>query len=220
MGQEGRESVHLEDWPVFDPACILPELEADIAAVRRLAGLGRAARQAAALPLHQPLSEAAFSLADPDASRRLQSYGDLLMEDLNVRAVRLLAPAEETEVLADERHLWAVASETGALAALTVRLNPELVSEGLAGEFILRVGELRQKAGLAPQERIRIVYTASARLAEALEMHRTLICMETQAEALQAFTRADPPRSSEALKSLFTITQFHGEKITFGIEKA
>ena len=220
MGQEGRESVHLEDWPVFDPDCILPELDADIAAVRRLAGLGRAARQAAALPLHQPLVEAAFSLADAEANRLLQSYGDLLVEDLNVRAVRLLAPAEETELLADERHLWTVASEDGALAALTVRLTPELVSEGLAGEFILRVGELRQKAGLAPQERIRIVYTASARLAEALETHRALICMETQADALQSFTRADPPRSSEALKSLFTITQFHGEKVTFGIEKA
>ena len=220
MGQEGRESVHLEDWPVFDPACILPELEADIAAVRRLAGLGRTARQAAALPLHQPLAEAAFSLADAQANRRLQSYGDLLVEDLNVRAVRLLAPDEETEVLADERHLWAVASEEGALAALTVRLTPDLVSEGLAGEFILRVGELRQKAGLASNERIRIVYTASARLAEALETHQTLICMETQADALQAFTRADPPRASEALKSLFTITQFHGEKVTFGIEKA
>ena len=104
----------------------------------------------------------------------VETYADLLAEDLNVRAVRLLAPAELDEALADERRRWAIASEGGEHAALTRRLTPELVSEGLAGEFILRVHELRQKAGLAPQERIRIVYTATARLAEALEEHRVL----------------------------------------------
>jgi hypothetical protein len=84
----------------------------------------------------------------------------------------------------------------------------------------LRVNELRQKAGLAPQERIHIVYTASTRLAEALEVHRAHICAETQADGLQAFSQVSQLRMSEAMKSLFTISEFSGEKVTFGIEKA
>jgi isoleucyl-tRNA synthetase len=214
------ESVHLADWPVFEPASMLPELEADMRAVRGIAALGQAARLQAAQPLHQPLAEAAFSLPDPESARRLETYAALLVEHLNVRQVRLLSPAEEAEILADDHHRWATASTEGRLAALPRRLTPELASEGLAGEFILRVYELRRRAGLPPHERIRIVYTATARLAEALEAHQALICNEAQAEALQVFTQADPPRPPEALKSLFTIVEFHGEKVTFGIEKA
>jgi isoleucyl-tRNA synthetase len=220
LGPQAGESVHLADWPTFDPACIQSDLEADMTVIRRLAALGRAARQQGRLPLHQPLAEAAFALESPQPARLVETYAALLAEDLNVRSIRLLAPAELDEALADERRRWAIASEGGEHAALARRLTPELASEGLAGEFIQSVHELRQKAGLAPQERIRIVYTATARLAEALETHRERICADTQADDLQAFTQASQSRLSEAMKSLFTISEFSGEKVTFGIEKA
>jgi isoleucyl-tRNA synthetase len=220
LGGEGRESVHLTDWPTFDPACMRTDLESDMKTVRRLAKLGRTARQQGRLPLHQPLAEAAFALEAAEAARLVETYAELLAEDLNVRLVRLLAPAELDDALADERRRWAIASAQGEHAALSRRLTPELVSEGLAGEFVLRVLELRQKAGLAPQERIRIVYTATTRLAEAVETHRKHICADTQADELQVFTQASQVRLSEAMKSLFTISEFGGEKVTFGIEKA
>ncbi len=220
LGPEGRESVHLTDWPTFDPACVRADLESDMVAVRRLAKLGRDAREQGGLPLHQPLAEAAFVLESPESARLLGQYSSLLAEDLNVRLIRLMEPVELEDALADERRRWAIASAEGAHAALARRLTPELVAEGLASEFILRVQELRQKAGLAPQERIRIVYTATARLAEALETHRTRICSNTQADDLKAFTQASQAHLSETLKSLFTISEFGGEKVTFGIEKA
>jgi isoleucyl-tRNA synthetase len=220
LDAQAGESVHLGDWPTFDTASIRSDLEADMTVIRRLAALGRAARQQGRLPLHQPLAEAAFALESPQSTRLVETYAALLAEDLNVRSIRLLVPAELDEALADERRRWAIASEGGEHAALSRRLTPELASEGLAGEFMLSVHELRQKAGLAPQERIRIVYTATARLAEALETHRERICADTQADDLQAFTQASQSRLSEAMKSLFTISEFSGEKVTFGIEKA
>ena len=219
-GPGEAESVHLTDWPTFDPACILPGLEADMAEVRRLAALGRAARQQAGCPLYQPLVEAAFALEDPQAAHLVETYAALLVEDLNVQQVRLLAAAEQAEALADERHQWATASAGGALAALTLHLTPELARAGLAGEFILRVHELRQKAALAPQEHIRILYTASARLAEAVEAHREMICQETLADALESFNQTSQAPLPEAMKGLFTILEFGGERLTFGIEKA
>ena len=219
LSLEGSESVHLTEWPTFDPVCIQPDLEADMAVIQRLAELGGTARQGAALPLHQPLAEAAFVLDHPQAERLIESGAGMLMEALNVRQVRLLTPDEEARVLADETHHWVTASGAGALAALAVRLTPELVAEGLAGEFILRVQELRQKAGLAPNERIRIVYTATQRLAEALEAHQMLILASVQAVELRPFDQKTQARQSEMMKSLFTITEFRGEKLTFGIEK-
>ena len=218
LGAQAGESVHLSDWPTFDPQCIRPDLEADMLAVRRLAKLGQTARQQGHLPRHQPLAEAAFALQETESSL-LEAYASLLAEDLNVRSVRRMTPAELDEALADERRRWVIASANGVHVALTRRLTPELVSEGLAGEFVLRVLELRQKAGLAPQEHIRIVYSATARLAEALEEHRSGICAETQAEVLQAFSRSTQPRQPDAMKGLFTISEFSGEKVTFGIEK-
>ncbi len=220
LGAGAVESVHLSDWPTFDPACIQPELEAEMAMVRRLAGLGRMARQQGRLPLHQPLAEAAFALEADEQGNLVESYAAMLAEDLNVRTVRLMASAELDEALADERRRWIIASDGGEHATLARRLTPELASEGLAGEFILRVNELRQKADLVPQERIRIVYTATTRLAEALEVHRERICADTQADSLEAFTQASQSHLTEAMKSLFTISEFNGEKVTFGIEKA
>ena len=220
LGTGAAESVHLTDWPTFDTACMRPELEAEMAVVCRLAALGKMARQQGQLPMHQPLAEAAFSLDAAEAGRLVETYAALLEEDLNVRSVRLMTSSELDEALADERRRWSIASQGGEHAALARRLTPELASEGLAGEFIQRVHELRMKAGLAPQERIRIVYTATARLAEALEAHRARICMHTQADNLEAFTQASQSHLTEAMKSLFTISEFNGEKVTFGIEKA
>ena len=214
------ESVHLNDWPTFDPACLQPELEAEMTMIRRLAALGKTARQQGRLPMHQPLAEAAFALEAGGPGNLVETYAMLLAEDLNVRIVRLMTPTELDEALADERRRWVMAAEGGLHAALARRLTPELASEGLAGEFILRVHELRAKAGLAPQERIRIVYTATARLAEALEAHRARICADTLADSLEAFVQASQSHLSEAMKSLFTISEFNSEKVTFGIEKA
>jgi isoleucyl-tRNA synthetase len=219
LGLEGRESVHLTDWPVFDSTCLRSNLQDEMAAIRRLVALGMQARQQAGFPKHQPLADAAFTLGYLEAERLIETYASLLIKALNVRQVRMLAADEEAEVLADERLTWALASTEGALAALTIRLTPELASEGLAGEFILRVQELRQKVNLSPQERIRIVYSASARLAEALETHRVRILSEVQADALSHFILTATPHLSEGMKSLFTITEFNGEKLTFGIEK-
>ena len=89
------ESVHLADWPAFDPARIDDALNTDMRLVMRLASLGHAARNQAALKVRQPLSEVAFSVSNPKEAQALEQYADLLADELNVKNVRALGSAGE-----------------------------------------------------------------------------------------------------------------------------
>jgi isoleucyl-tRNA synthetase len=83
-----RDSVHLADWPVADEAKVDPELSEQIALVRRLVELGRAARAGSAVKTRQPLGRALVSApgwtALPERLRRE------VAEELNVVAVASL----------------------------------------------------------------------------------------------------------------------------------
>ena len=54
----GADSVHLEDWPVSDPAVIDARLSAEMDLVRTLVELGRAARAESGVKTRQPLARA------------------------------------------------------------------------------------------------------------------------------------------------------------------
>ncbi|HJW89217.1 MAG TPA: isoleucine--tRNA ligase [Anaerolineales bacterium] len=89
------ESVHLADWPAFDLARIDAQLNADMQLVMRLASLGHAARNQAAIKVRQPLAEVAFSVGNAAETRALERYAELLADELNVKQVRSLSSAGE-----------------------------------------------------------------------------------------------------------------------------
>jgi isoleucyl-tRNA synthetase len=92
---EAAESVHLTDWPEYTPALVNDDLNREMALVMRLASLGHAARNQAALKVRQPLAEVAFSVGNPEEAHALERYGDLLADELNVKKVRLLGSTGE-----------------------------------------------------------------------------------------------------------------------------
>jgi isoleucyl-tRNA synthetase len=61
----------------------------------RLASLGHAARNAAAIKVRQPLAEVAFSVARAEEAGALERFGDLLADELNVKKVGVLGSAGE-----------------------------------------------------------------------------------------------------------------------------
>lgn len=89
------ESVHLADWPAYDPAAIDERLNRDMEMAMKLASLGHAARNQAQIKVRQPLAEVAFSVSNPDEAQALQAYAGLLMDELNVKKVSLLGSAGE-----------------------------------------------------------------------------------------------------------------------------
>ena len=95
INRETTESVHLTDWPEYNPQLIDEELNADMELVMRFASLGHAARNQAAIKVRQPLSEAAFSITSTGETRALSKYSELLADELNVKQVRALGSAGE-----------------------------------------------------------------------------------------------------------------------------
>jgi isoleucyl-tRNA synthetase len=88
------ESVHLCSWPVADEQLIDAGVSFEMAVARRVVEMGRAARNAAAVKTRQPLAEVVVALPDAEA-RAVQSLRDVVLDELNVKDLRLVSGEDE-----------------------------------------------------------------------------------------------------------------------------
>ncbi|NWG34197.1 MAG: isoleucine--tRNA ligase [Chloroflexi bacterium] len=95
VDETAPESVHLASWPQSMPELIDESLNRDMDVVMKLVSLGHSARQKANRKVRQPLAEAAFSVGNPAERKAVETYADLLMDELNVKRVRLLDASTE-----------------------------------------------------------------------------------------------------------------------------
>jgi isoleucyl-tRNA synthetase len=273
--QDASESVHMVNWPAFDPAVIDEQLNQEMALVLRLVSLGHAARNKAEIKVRQPLSQIAFSAGSAQESRVIETYAEVFAEELNVKRVRALGEAgeaveyrinplprqlgskyqsvfpairkamlalepgevaarllneqsvevtvdgttysilpDEVEVQAEARAGLTVAQEGAYLAALSTELTSELEMEGLAREFVRRVQDFRKQLDLDISDRIRLYYSASERLAEAVGMHREYIMGETLSVEMKA---GEIPAEARTHEDSF---DFDDEQVRLGIAVA
>lgn len=106
--------------------------------------------------------------------------------DVQVNGKSYAIQPDEVEVRANAHSGFTVATEGANIAALETELNPALVKEGLAREFVRRVQDLRKTAGLEISDRIDVIYQASDLLTEAIAENSKYICNETLALSLKA----------------------------------
>jgi isoleucyl-tRNA synthetase len=95
IDEDAPPSVHMTDWPGYDPGLIDEKLNREMALVMKLASLGHAARNKANRKVRQPLTEAAFAFGSGEEASVVEKYGDLLEDELNVKRVRALNTAGE-----------------------------------------------------------------------------------------------------------------------------
>ncbi len=88
-------SVHLVEWPAADESLINEGLNRDMALVMRLASLGHAARNKSNVKVRQPLAEVAFAVGSAEETEVVPRFKDLLMDELNVKDVRVLSGSAE-----------------------------------------------------------------------------------------------------------------------------
>jgi isoleucyl-tRNA synthetase len=95
-GAEAPESVHLSDWPDPDELPLDGELLANMAAARRVVGLGRAARNAAAIKNRQPLREVVVvpDFEDGDWERGVRGLEEIVLDELNVKELAFGQPGD------------------------------------------------------------------------------------------------------------------------------
>ena len=91
------ESVHLCDWPQADAAAVDETVAFQMAAARRVVEMGRAARTAAGVKTRQPLAAVAVAVP-PDEREALAALREVVLDELNVKELRLLDSADELVV--------------------------------------------------------------------------------------------------------------------------
>ncbi|MEZ4474742.1 MAG: isoleucine--tRNA ligase [bacterium] len=90
-GAEGPTSVHLCDYPEVQPALIDTALEAQVALARSVVSMGRALREQHRLKTRQPLRRVQVVHHDAAARAALETHADIIAEELNVKAVEVVA---------------------------------------------------------------------------------------------------------------------------------
>src|SRR5690606_37711822 len=88
------ESVHLCAWPLADTQAIDAGVSADMAAARRVVEMGRAARNAAAVKVRQPLAEVVVALPEAEA-RAVERLREVVLDELNVKDLRAVGDGGE-----------------------------------------------------------------------------------------------------------------------------
>lgn len=89
VAEEGRDSVHLCDYPEVEADKIDRPLEADVALVRQVVTMGRALRTKHSLKTRTPLADMTVVHTDPSVLSSLKSQEALILDELNLKALKL-----------------------------------------------------------------------------------------------------------------------------------
>ena len=93
---------------------------------------------------------------------------------------------DDVEILSEQIAGWIVESERGITVAVDTQLTPELISEGLAREFVNRIQNMRKDAGFQVTDKINIAFSGKSEFEVAINSFRNYIAIETLAEKVES----------------------------------
>ena len=172
----GKDSVHLEDWPVIDETYLNEDLLKSMGQTRSIVSRLLEKRAEAGRPVRQALSSATITIPEGSLADDLVA---LIKDEVNVKKVFV----EKGEYAVD----------------LDMVLTPELLREGMVRELVRRVNDLRKKSGLTIEDRIELfVSTSASEMEKALEEYKEILLTSTL--ALELCTTGDAPEIQETLR--------------------
>jgi isoleucyl-tRNA synthetase len=104
---------------------------------------------------------------------------------LSIDDSELTITKEDIIVISSEIKGWVVESDGTVTVAIDKELNEQLIAEGLAREFVNRVQNMRKDAGFEVTDKIKIHYSGSELIIDAVESFNQYIANETLAESLE-----------------------------------
>lgn len=185
-GVRGGSSVHLADWPKASVKLINRKLLKGMEEARRLAGLVLARRAEARVKIRQPLT--ALSVKSALDKKLLEILG----EEANVKKV-VRNPKIKDEI------------------ELDTKITPELKEEGIIREVVRMVQDLRQKAGLVPNDKIVLMVELPGEIRRMIESNERLLKNEVGAKSIQYKKSAKFDAEIE--------TKFDGADVWIGLRK-
>lgn len=155
---EAAESVHLSDWPEYEEALVDRELSGQMRAARRVVGLGRAARNAAAIKTRQPLREVVVvnESSDGDAGFEggVEALREIILDELNVKELNF-GKAEDVVSYDLKPNLGVVGPKYGRLVpglrSALAGAPPEVRARAATGEGV-SVSVDGEEIELSPEE--------------------------------------------------------------------
>ncbi len=93
--EEMAESVHLADYPTYDPGKRDPDLEKAMFAVQSVASLGHALRKEHKLKVRQPLQELTVADGTGEYLPFLKDQENILLDELNIKELKLASSEED-----------------------------------------------------------------------------------------------------------------------------
>ena len=90
-GEQGKESIHLDDFPVADESLIDESLSWATRMIMQLSSMGRAARQKAGIKVRQPVQTMKVLVSGDSDKATVETLADQLREELNVKDVEVIS---------------------------------------------------------------------------------------------------------------------------------
>lgn len=109
--------------------------------------------------------------------------GDSVAVEINGES--LSVSKDDVEILSEQISGWIVESESGVTVAVDTHLTPELISEGLAREFVNRIQNMRKDAGFQVTDKINIAFSGNSDFKTAINSFTKYIAVETLAEKIE-----------------------------------
>ena len=132
--KEAKESVHLEEYPKYDPKDIDEKLIERMKIAKEVCSCGLKIRESVGISLRQPLSKAYVSLDD-------ELLREIIKEELNVKEI------EYSKEIA-EREGFHTLEQSGEHISLDTNLTPELRREGIVNDFLRKYRDIRKRKNL------------------------------------------------------------------------
>ncbi|CAI8013115.1 Isoleucine--tRNA ligase [Geodia barretti] len=222
------DSVHLDSYPVPDPALIDRELMEATRLAMQVSSMGRAARSRAGVKVRQPLAEVKVW----GQAKYLAQVQSQILEELNIKQLTVIEDFEgeaqgyfdQVRAATEARNkgefsghgihqignYW-VSVEPGCLVAIDTKVSAELADEGLARELAHRIQGLRRNANFELTDRIATYYEGPEEIARVMGSHSDYISQETLSDQLVA----GPLENPEGVES----QKIEGMEVTLAVKR-
>jgi isoleucyl-tRNA synthetase len=157
--------------------------------------------------LMKPVNKKIRQLKEEDISRLFEN--GFITIDVEGQKIELVE--EDLVIQSEGIENWLVEQSEDVTVALDTDVDDQLYNEGLAREFIKRVQNIRKDAGFNVTDRIKVSYSGSERITDAVEKQEDWIRDETLSLDMQ---EVNCPKE-EVVKSF----DVRGETVTIGVRR-
>ncbi|MDD5098286.1 MAG: isoleucine--tRNA ligase [Candidatus Pacebacteria bacterium] len=190
MKKNGKESVHLCDYPEPQLDLINEELETEMQEGRDIVNIALAERQKVGIKVRQALQSLKVKEFKTKLKDKLELIG-LIKDEVNVK-----------EVVFD--------SSINNEIELDINITPELKEEGTVREIVRQIQQMRKDNGLSPKDLINICYEDQGDFGIILDKNKETILKEVLANEL-----INSKEGFDVIKEI----ELDGSKLVLGIKK-